>query len=90
MYLLEFAEMTLHKTPVRVAAAMTPKSTLKKFDLKSSLARGVTWKVHTGKLQPFQMAELYGGHQVDVKEVRVKSRYAHSRSRSHEAPRTPH
>ena len=46
-----------------------PQSQKKKFDLKESLSKPVTWKMHKGKLPDFNLRK-------DPKDVPVKARYS--------------
>ncbi|XP_069117364.1 nucleolar and spindle-associated protein 1-like isoform X2 [Argopecten irradians] len=70
-------------TPFRFNATMNStlndsKSTSKKFDLKASLARPITWKTHKGKLKPLETASMYstakGEPKVSIKSPKVTGR----------------
>ncbi|XP_060068427.1 nucleolar and spindle-associated protein 1-like [Ylistrum balloti] len=69
-------------TPFKFSASNTTlndsKSTAKKFDLKASLARPITWKTHKGTLKPLETASLYstakGEPKVNVKTPKVAGR----------------
>ena len=60
------ANMTISHTP------------LKKFDLKASLARPVTWKPYTGKIKTQYASKPAGG--ADHRDVKVKTPKVQTRS----------